>query len=93
MQTALALAILLICPIRVKNLAALNLERHVRRSRPGGGKVHLVIPAHEVKNRADLEFELSPDVVAILDRYIEARFRPRLLRVPARGCSRTGRGG
>jgi integrase len=82
MQTALALAILLICPIRVKNLAALNLERHVRRSRPGGGKVHLVIPAHEVKNRADLEFELSPDVVAILYRYIEV-YRPRLADGPS----------
>jgi integrase len=80
-QTALALAILLACPIRVKNLAGLNLERHIRRSRPGGRKVHLVIPAHEVKNKADLEFELPSEVVAILDRYIEV-YRPRLVRGP-----------
>jgi len=81
MQTALALGILLVCPIRVKNLASLNLERHIRRSRPGSGIVHLVIPAHEVKNRADLEFELPADVVAILDRYLEV-YRPRLVDGP-----------
>jgi integrase len=81
MQTALALAILLVCPLRVKNLAGLNLERHIRRSRPGGNKVHLVIPAHEVKNKTDLELELPPDVVAILERYIE-RYRPRLVEGP-----------
>jgi integrase len=81
MQTALALGILLVCPIRVKNLASLNLERHIRRSRPGSGIVHMVIPAHEVKNRADLEFELPADVVAILDRYLEV-YRPRLVDGP-----------
>jgi integrase len=82
MQTALALAILLVCPLRVKNLAGLNLQRHIRRSRPGGGKVHLVIPSHEVKNKADLELELPPEVVAILDLYIEV-YRPRLVQGPS----------
>jgi integrase len=83
MQTAVALAILLVAPLRIKNLARLNLEYHVIRSRAGPGrKVHLVIPAHEVKNRVALEFELSADVVAILDRYIEV-FRPRLVSGPS----------
>jgi hypothetical protein len=64
MQTAMALAILRVCPLRIKNLAGLNLERHITRLRPGG-KVHLVIPADEVKNKAPLEFKLPADVVAI----------------------------
>jgi integrase len=81
MQTALALALLLVCPLRIKNLAGFNLERHIKRLRPGG-KVHLVIPADEVKNEAPLEFELPADVVAILDLYIE-QYRPRLVQGPS----------
>ena len=80
MQTALALALLLVCPLRIKNLAGLNLERHITRLRPGG-KVHLVIPADEVKNKAPLEFELPADVVTILVRYTE-EYRPRLVQGP-----------
>ena len=82
MQTALALAILFVAPLRVKNLAFLNVERHITRSRPGGGIVHLVIPAHEVKNKVALEFELPPDVVAILDCYV-GEYRPRLVTGPS----------
>src|SRR5262249_61344027 len=81
MQNALALAILLVCPLRIKNLAGLNLERHIRRPRPRGGAVHLVLPAHQVKNKVPLEFVPPPDVVAILDRYIEV-YRPRLVHCP-----------
>ena len=57
MQSAVAIAILLVAPIRVKNLAALNLDRHLVRAGPGGVR-HLVIPPHEVKNNVPLEFEL-----------------------------------
>src|SRR5882724_5400831 len=81
MQTAVALALLLVCPLRIKNLAGLDLERHITWLRPGG-KVHLVIPAHEVKNKVPLEFELPADVVAILDRYVKV-FRPRLVSGPS----------
>ena len=81
MQTAMALALLRVCPLRIKNVAALNLERHITRLR-SGGKVHLVIPADEVKNKAPLEFKLPADVVAILDRYIE-EYRPRLVQGPS----------
>jgi integrase len=77
----LALALLRICPLRIKNLAALNLERHITRLRPGS-KVHLIIPAAEVKNKAPLEFKLPAEVVAILDRYIE-EYRPRLVQGPS----------
>lgn len=82
-QTALAIAVLLAAPLRIRNLATLDLERHIVRSRSGPyGVVHLVVPAEEVKNRVPLEFELPSDVVALLDLYVE-RFRPRLAKVPS----------
>src|SRR5262249_30620854 len=65
-QTALAIAIELVAPLRAKNLAGLRLDRHLVRGRPGpGAVVHLVIPPGEVKNKNPLDFELPPDVVRI----------------------------
>ena len=78
-QTALAIAIALVAPLRGKNLAGLRLDRHLFRSRPGPGAVmHLVIPPGEVKNKNPLEFELPPDVVRILELYLQ-KFRPLLV--------------
>lgn len=78
-QTALAIAIELVAPLRAKNLAGLRLDRHIVRSRPGPGAViHLVLPSGEVKNKQPLEFELPPDVVRILESYLQ-RFRPLLV--------------
>jgi len=53
-QTALAIEILLMVPIRIGNLVALDLERHIIRWRVGGA-VHLAIPGPEVKNGFDIE--------------------------------------
>src|SRR5262249_15445895 len=53
----------------------LRLDQHLVRSRPGSdGVVHLVIPAGEIKNKAPLEFELSPDIVRFLEIYLQ-KFR------------------
>lgn len=77
-QSAVAIAIVLAAPLRVKNLAGLTLDRHFVRARPGNdATVHLVIPAHEVKNDASLEFEVPNAVRRLLDFYL-ARFRPLL---------------
>ena len=73
-QSALAIGILLVAPMRMKNLASLHLGRHVIRTRPGGVR-HIVIPPEEVKNRRALSFEI-PDVLGeLLDFYL-ARCRP-----------------
>ncbi len=81
-QSALAIAIELVAPLRINTLVKLNLDQHIVRSRPGpGGVVHLVIPACDVKNRVPLELVLPPRVVKLLDLYWE-RFRPRLLSQP-----------
>ena len=54
--------------------------------------MHLVIPPGEVKNKNPLEFELPPDVVRILELYLQ-KFRPllvtRWLQLPVPGA--TGR--
>ena len=79
-QMALAIELLLMVPMRVGNLAKLDLERHIVRSRlRGGGIVHLAIPGEEVKNGTAIEAELPASTVALLDLYLEA-YRPLLLR-------------
>ena len=65
-QMAVAIEILLFVPIRIKNLAALEIDRHLVKA---GKKLLLTIPSAEVKNRAnDLDFEL-PEPTADLVRW------------------------
>jgi integrase len=83
MQSALALAIVLVAPLRVKNLASLTLDRHLVRARAGAeASLHLVIPAAEVKNGVALEFALPREVRELLDLYIR-RFRLLLVTQPS----------
>ena len=77
-QTALAIELLLNAPVRRKNLASIQLERHLlelgsRRER----RVHLRFPADEVKNTNDLEFPLMPEAIGLLDLYLKV-WRPLL---------------
>lgn len=75
-QTALAIELLLNAPVRIQNLASIEVDRHLvdlstRRER----RVHLHFPAHEVKNSTDLEFPLMAEAVDLLDLYL-AVWRP-----------------
>lgn len=70
-EDALAIGILLTCPIRVGNLAGLHLERHLQR--PGDGRLFVVIDEEEVKNERPIEFELPGDLRKMLDRYLARR--------------------
>src|SRR5665213_230909 len=77
-ETALAIEMLLMCPVRVGNLATLHIDKHFVRSRPGKeGAVHLVIPAEQVKNRQQIEFELPKPLLNLLHEHLE-RFRTKL---------------
>ena len=81
-QMALVVELLLAVPIRLVNLAALDLERHLVRT--GAGRnvaVHLYLPAAEVKNAMPLEVPLPATSVRLLDAYL-ARARPVLLPRP-----------
>jgi integrase len=92
-QSALGVAILILgAPLRIKNLASLQLGVHVLATRPIGlgGNVsnvagkgattrHIVLPAHEVKNTKDLEFTLPNGLCKYLDVYV-SRCLPILVR-------------
>jgi integrase len=75
-QMAVAIEILLMAPIRMRNLTKLDIERNL--VRPGRSRaLHIVIAAEEVKNREPLEYPLPPESVELLERYIR-EFRPHL---------------
>jgi len=74
-EVAVAIAILLCCPVRSQNLAAIHLERNIQR--PGDGRAFLVFEEREVKNEHHVEFELPDQVVAMLETHLAHRV-PRL---------------
>ena len=73
-QAAAAIEILLMAPLRLKNLANLDMERNLVRL---GKELHIVIEADEVKNRQPLQFPLPQESAELIDHYIR-EFRPRL---------------
>ena len=84
LQTALAIELLLVTAVRSKNLAGIDINRHlVRHGRGRMARVYLVIPSEEVKNGVAVEVELPDITVVLLDQYI-AHVRPGLLRAPSR---------
>ena len=77
-QSALAIAILMLgAPVRIKNLASLQIGVHILSIRTEVR--HLVLPAAQVKNTRDLEFVLSPTICKYIDIY-SARCLPILAR-------------
>jgi integrase len=70
-EDAVAIAILLVCPVRIKNLAGINLEQHIQR--PGDGRAYLVLTDTEVKNDRPLEFELPKDLIRMIDQHLATR--------------------
>ncbi|HJU06232.1 MAG TPA: site-specific integrase [Nitrospiraceae bacterium] len=68
-QVAVAIELLLMAPIRSKNLVSLDLERHLRLA---GRKLMLTIPAQEVKNGVDLDFELPDQSANLIRWYIKS---------------------
>jgi integrase len=82
-QSALAVELLLMVPMRIGNLANLDLERNILRTRARGkGVVHLFVPGEDVKNGMTIEAELPPETVKLLNVYLE-RYRPLLLARPS----------
>lgn len=77
-QNAAILAVLLEQPMRVGNVADLDLDRHFQRPLGRGASKWLVsILAHEVKNDETIDGEFTEETSARLDRYV-AVFRPAL---------------
>lgn len=74
-ERAVAIALLLHCPVRRKNLAEIDLERNIRRT--GDGRAALVFTGAEVKNHRPIEFEVPPEILELIDEHV-ARYRPLL---------------
>jgi integrase len=83
MQMAALLAILLFLPVRIKNAAALDLDKHLRIPVGGGaGRWHVHFGPHEVKNAKAIDGRFNEIVSALLARYVDV-FRPVLLKRPS----------
>ena len=80
---ACAIAILLDCPMRAKNLAALDIDRNLIVTKAGKRRQYaLHIPADEVKNRAPLDADLGLVTSALIRQYID-KHRQHALDVPS----------
>jgi integrase len=77
-ELAVAIAVELVIPIRVENLAGLCLDRHLQFV---GNRAYLAIPAEETKNDNAIEAELPPYLTRQLRIYIET-YRPMLFGSP-----------
>ena len=78
-QLAVAVGILTVAPIRVCNLANIELGQNL--IKPGGPNTPywLVFPHYDVKNRVDLNFRFDQRLTDLIDEYVH-EFRPALLR-------------
>ncbi|MCH8950671.1 MAG: site-specific integrase [Proteobacteria bacterium] len=66
-ERALAISMLLFTGMRVKNLRQLRRDRNIRRA---GNRVFVFLPASETKTHAELELELPPETIALLDEFL-----------------------
>jgi site-specific recombinase XerD len=78
-QKAAAVAILLVVPLRLRNVVNLDVEKHLIER---DGRLYLVVPEHEVKNAQLIDFELPVDTADLLAWYVREH-RPNLLRTPS----------
>ena len=79
---AAAIAILLSCPLRIRNLAALEIGRHIWQIQSNGKtRYQVFIPAEEVKNRQPVEAVLSQSTSRIVATYT-ARYRKLIAPAP-----------
>jgi integrase len=70
-EDALAIAILLHCPIRVQNLSRIHMQQNLHL--PRDGRAFLVFEEDEVKNNIPLEFEVPRDVLRLIDYHLAKR--------------------
>jgi integrase len=76
---ATAMEILLICPMRRKNLAGLRLDLHLYRPDPRQRQLtHILISADEVKNERAIQWPLPAESARLIQTFI-TRYRPQLV--------------
>jgi hypothetical protein len=76
---AVAMEVLLICPMRRKNLAELRLDQHLYRPDPRRKRLtHLLIDAADVKNSNAIQWPIPPESARLMDAFV-SRHRPNLV--------------
>ena len=78
-QLAVAIAILIVAPIRLSSLVRIKLDENLIRPGGLGSPYWLVFPRYDVKNRVDLNFAFYQILSDLIEEYIHD-FRPVLLR-------------
>jgi integrase len=78
-QIAAAIALLQAAPIRRKNLANLDINKHLLER---GKRLYLVVDGSDVKNEEPIDFELPAHTVEIVSWYVR-EYRQHLLRTPS----------
>lgn len=70
-RTAVAIEILLVCPLRRRSMLALRLDEHLQRLDGRGRRItHLVLQPEDTKNEAAMEWPLPPETAALAAEYI-----------------------
>jgi integrase len=81
-RAALVIELLLTCSMRRQNLLSLRLDENIRRIGSGAACRWLIeLPSEDVKNEEPLRFELLPETVHILEKYL-ADWRRKLCSKP-----------
>ncbi|MEW9804986.1 tyrosine-type recombinase/integrase [Mesorhizobium sp. ZMM04-5] len=78
-QLAVAITLLAMAPVRIRNLATIRIGQNLVRPKGQTGPFHLIFAAGEVKNEEPLEFPLSAQVTAIIETFVHDH-RPKLMR-------------
>lgn len=72
MQMAVAIEVLIMAPVRIRNLAGLKLGETLIWTRPGRrGCLLMSIPGDDVKNGEAIEFELPKESAELIERYLD----------------------
>ena len=77
-QAALGVGILCYMPVRPQNLSALKFDEHIFLHEGPGAISSLELPAHEVKNRMALAFDIPPHLAKMLIEY-RNRLAPKVI--------------
>jgi integrase len=78
-QLAIAITLLTMAPVRIRNLATMRIGHNLIRPAGPGGPFHMIFASSEVKNEERLEFPLNAEVTAMIETFIH-HHRPELMR-------------
>ena len=70
-EDALAITLLMHCPLRIKNIAGIHIEQHLQHM--GYGKLFLVMTEEDTKTGKPIEAELPKELVGMIKKHLASR--------------------